>query len=72
MTHGCRRDPYLVERDLATWRQRQFPALDLIPDLSRGEVRFAVEALVATTHGEKLPESIMERALSIASVMARG
>lgn len=49
-----------------------FPTLERTPDLSRGEIRFAAEALLAVVRGGSLPPPAFSRALEIADVMAKG
>jgi hypothetical protein len=62
--HGSR--PWHPERD------RLFPVLEHTPDLTRGEVRFASEVMLLAISGLYVPEPILQRALSIAHVMAEG
>lgn len=61
----CRRD---LERIVQQRQLTQTPE----PDLSRGAVRFAAEAMLASLQGDELPEAIMQRALLIAGTMVRG
>jgi hypothetical protein len=72
--HG--RDPALLERDLQRYRERnpqRFPGfVRQPPELTRGEIRFATEVLLAVMTGAVLPTPILSRAIEIASEMANG
>ena len=61
-------------RGYAHWPEHRRVLLDLeaTPDLSRGEIRLAAEALLATLDCRRPPEPVMDRALAIAQVMAHG
>lgn len=49
-----------------------FPALELTPDLSRGEQRLAAEVAVAELTGHDVPSFAHERAFEALVVMAKG
>jgi hypothetical protein len=61
-------------RDLEHYREAnpaEFPTQPDV-DLKRGEIRFASEVMIAAVMGNAIPREILERALHIAAVMARG
>jgi len=54
-------------------RKRQlFPSLEATPDLRRGEIRFANEALLAALEGKAIPAQFLLRAMIIARTLAEG
>jgi hypothetical protein len=65
--HGGFRSRHDLTRD-----RQLFPSLELTPDLTRGEQRFAVEVAIAEMIGSEVPAFAHNRAFEALTVMARG
>lgn len=51
---------------------RLFPALEMIPELSRGDMRLAVEVAIAELRAQHVPTFAHERAFETLLAMAKG